>query len=60
MKKTGLLSNCLFIVQTAVRLNPTLLAARIPLVTGRAVSRDAAQPQGLLGRLRERLSGLSA
>ena len=35
-------------------------AARIPLVTGRAVSRDAAQPQGLLGRLRERLSELSA
>ena len=35
-------------------------AARIPLVTGRAVSRDAAQPLGLLGRLRERLSELSA
>ena len=39
MKKTGLLSNCLFIVQTAVRLNPTLLAARIPLVLV-----NAAQP----------------
>ena len=39
MKKTGLLSNCLFIVQTAVRLNPTLLVARIPLVLV-----NAAQP----------------
>lgn len=28
MKKTGLLSNCLFMVKTAVRLNPSLLPAR--------------------------------